>query len=89
MDHVAAHIDAADSSKAYRCPCFPITCQYQQEMPLHELVRYLVGVYSIVMPKTTRKEKKESKKKARALGEDSVYAQGESGEAESSKRMRR
>jgi len=57
-------------------------------MPLHELTRHLVGVHGKVMRKPRGKQERESKKKARALGEDSVHAQGESGEAESSKRMR-
>jgi hypothetical protein len=88
-DHIAAHIDAADSSSTSRCPCFPMTCNYQQEMLPQELARHLESVHGIVMLKTTRKEQRESKKKTRALGEKSVNAQGESGEAKSSKKMKK
>jgi hypothetical protein len=88
-NHIAAHIDTSDSSSTSICPCFPMTCTYQQEMLPRELANHMSSVHGIMMPKTTRKEQRESNKKARALGEKSVNAQGDLGEAKSSKRMKK
>jgi hypothetical protein len=88
-DHIAAHIDAPNFPSTCMCPCFPITCTYQQEMLPQELSSHLSNVHGIVMPKTTRKEQREAQKKARALGERSVNVQGGLGSGKPSKRMKK
>lgn len=87
-DHIAAHIDAPDFPSTCMCPCFPITCTYQQEMVPQELANHFTNVHGIVIPKTTRKEQREAQKKARALGERSVNVQGGLGSGKPSKRMK-
>jgi hypothetical protein len=88
-DYIAAHIDAPDFPASYMCPCFPITCTYQQEMPRQDLANHLSNVHGMAMPKTTRKEQRETQKKRRALGERSVNVQGELGSGKPSKRMKK
>lgn len=88
-DHIAAHIDAPNFPSTCMCPCFPITCTYQQEMLPQELSSHLSNVHGIAMPKTTRKEQRETQKKARALGERSVNAQGGLGTGKPLKRMKK
>lgn len=88
-DHIAAHIDALDSFSTSLCPCFPTNCRHQQEMLPRELASHLSSIHGIMMPKTTRKEQRELNKNARALGEISVNAQGGSGNAKPSKKMKK
>jgi len=72
-NHIAVHIDVPDFPSTCMCPCFSITCTYQQETIPQELANHLTNVHGIVVPKTTRKEQREAQKKARALGE--IYHQ--------------
>jgi hypothetical protein len=88
-DHIAAHIDASDSSSTVICPCFPMTCTYQQEMLPRELANHMSSVHGITMPTTTRKEQREAQKKVRALSERSVNVQGGLGSGKPSKRMKK
>jgi len=88
-DHIAAYIDVSDSSSTSICPCFPTACTYQQEMLPRELASHLSSVHGIAMPKTTRKEQRETQKKGRALGERSVNVEGGLGRSKPSKRMKK
>jgi hypothetical protein len=88
-DHVAAHLDALDVSSTYLCPCFPTTCRHQQEMSPQELAVHLTTIHGIVVPKTTRKKRRELKKAARALDEVSGNAEGGPGTAKSFKKAKK
>jgi hypothetical protein len=87
-DHIAAHIDVPGFPASCVCPCFSITCTYQQDMLSKDLASHLSNVYSIAMPKTTHKEKR-TQEKGRALGEISVNTQGRLESLNSSKKMKK
>jgi hypothetical protein len=88
-DHIAAHIDAPNSPSTSICPCFPITCTYQQEIVPQELANHLTHVHGIVVPKTSCKEQREAQKRAKALSKISVNIQGGLGSAKPSKRRKK
>jgi hypothetical protein len=87
--HIMAHIDAPDFPSTCTCPCFPITCTYQQEMVPQELANHLTNVHGIVMPKVPRRKRREAQKEAGALDEKSVNIQGRLGSAKTSKRVKK
>ena len=65
-DHIAAHIDHPVFPSTCFCPCFPINCTYQHKMLLQDLASHLSNVHGIEMPKTTRKEQRETQKKSKS-----------------------